>query len=138
MTDLLTTQQVADRLGLHPGHVRRLATSLGIGQRIGRDWLFSPDDVARLQSRRQVRGPVPRATIPNDPTTSQWSNKRCFERDGRLYVVAEYSSGDGVGVWESADNGTTWHAPSQATLEALISYMPGPRARKEGRKRGND
>lgn len=54
---LYTTNDVATRLGVHPGHVRKMAVSLGVGQRIGRDWLFTADDVRRLEQRNTKPGP---------------------------------------------------------------------------------
>lgn len=43
---LMTSQQAADRLQVTQGRVRQLARA-GVlpGQRIGRDWLFRPEDV---------------------------------------------------------------------------------------------
>jgi hypothetical protein len=56
MTTYHTTTTVASRLGINPSRVRQLAAALSIGQRIGRDWLFSDDDVARLEQRNTKRG----------------------------------------------------------------------------------
>ena len=53
---LHTTEQVAARLGVHPGHVRRMATKLSIGQHYGRAWLFSDEDLERLRQRDTRRG----------------------------------------------------------------------------------
>ena len=56
MTTYHTTTTVATRLGIQPSRVRQLAAALQIGQRIGRDWLFSDDDIARLEQRNTKRG----------------------------------------------------------------------------------
>jgi hypothetical protein len=56
MTTYHTTTTVATRLGIQPSRVRQLAAALHIGQRIGRDWLFSDDDVQRLEQRNTKRG----------------------------------------------------------------------------------
>ena len=56
MTTLHTTEKVADELGLHPGHVRRMAHKLGIGTHYGRAWLFSDEDLERLRQRDTRRG----------------------------------------------------------------------------------
>ena len=117
---LLTTEQAAQRLGITTGRVRQLARAGGYGQRFGNAWAFSEDDLRTLALRKSQPGPVPQREIPNDPTTSQWSNRRLFDRDGKLYVCALHDSGD-IGVWESTDNGASWHAPSEETLESLIS-----------------
>jgi hypothetical protein len=54
IADLLTSAQVADDLGITRVQVIRLAGSQGVGWRIGRDVLFTPDDLATLHAR-----PVP-------------------------------------------------------------------------------
>lgn len=54
--DYHTTAQVAARLGLHAGHVRKMAAKFGIGTRIGRDWLFTDADVRRLLDRKTTPG----------------------------------------------------------------------------------
>jgi hypothetical protein len=58
--------------------------------------------------------------IPNDPAKPEWTNKRLFERDGVLYVCAQTPSDD-IAVWESTDNGITWHAPTEEVLISLIT-----------------
>lgn len=52
---LLTTADVADRLGLTPSRVRALARSRGVGRRVGRDWLFDASDLERLRERKAGR-----------------------------------------------------------------------------------
>lgn len=46
---MLTTTDVAARLGIDPSRVRRLAQTHGIGTKVGRDWLFTEADVAAMQ-----------------------------------------------------------------------------------------
>lgn len=44
--ELMNSQQAADRLGITQGRVRQLARAGTLkGQRIGRDWLFRPEDI---------------------------------------------------------------------------------------------
>jgi len=52
MKTILTTTDVAKRLGIDASRVRRLAADYGIGQKIGpRAWIFTEKDIAALQSR---------------------------------------------------------------------------------------
>lgn len=59
--ELLTTQQVAEQLGIDGSQVRRLARARGVGWLIGMDRLFRPEDVERLRERNTKRGPRARA-----------------------------------------------------------------------------
>ena len=52
-----TTTNVASALGITDGRVRQLASELGVGRRWGRDWVFTPEDVAQLRGRNTKRGP---------------------------------------------------------------------------------
>lgn len=65
-TPLYSTRQVADRLGLHDGHIRRLAAQLGIGTLIGKQWVFTDADIDALRARntRPGRKPNPDRTKP--------------------------------------------------------------------------
>ncbi len=56
MPDLHTTRQVADRLELAASRIRQLAPVLGVGQRVGRDWVFTDEDVAILDARKKTLG----------------------------------------------------------------------------------
>lgn len=56
VSELRTTQQVADDLGIDSSLVRRYASQRGIGWNIGRDWLFRPEDVEAVRSRNTIRG----------------------------------------------------------------------------------
>jgi hypothetical protein len=54
---LHTTEQAAQRLGIHPGHLRRLALSLGIGQKLSeRVRVFTDEDIERLRVRETRPG----------------------------------------------------------------------------------
>jgi hypothetical protein len=54
---LHTTEQAAQRLGIHPGHLRRLAVSLGIGQKLSeRVRVFTDADIERLRLRETKPG----------------------------------------------------------------------------------
>lgn len=60
MTDqLLTTAQVADRLGVSTGRVRQLSIAGGIGTKYGRARLFTPDDLQQLATRNTQVGRPP-------------------------------------------------------------------------------
>ena len=60
---LSTTQQAADALGLTTGRVRQIARSLRIG-RIGRDWVFTEDDIERIRQRNTTPGRPPTTPTP--------------------------------------------------------------------------
>jgi hypothetical protein len=49
--DLLDAEDAADLLGCTPTRVRQLAVAAGLGKTAGR-WLFRPDDVEALRTRR--------------------------------------------------------------------------------------
>jgi len=53
--DALTTNQVAAELGISRDRIPRLARSRGVGQRVGRDWLFTAADVEAMRDRRPGR-----------------------------------------------------------------------------------
>lgn len=52
---LLTTAEVAGRLGISPRRVRALATRREVGEVVGGVRLFRPDDVGRLQPDPRYR-----------------------------------------------------------------------------------
>ena len=52
---LMSSGEVASKLGLDDSQVRRLAASLGVGFKVGRNWLFTTEDVKVLR-RRPSRG----------------------------------------------------------------------------------
>ena len=51
----MSSGEVASKLGLDDSQVRRLAASLGVGFKVGRNWLFTTEDVKVLR-RRPSRG----------------------------------------------------------------------------------
>ena len=55
IAELLTVQQAAAVLGINERNVRRLAQRYGLGWRIGREWLFTSDDLAGLRERSTGR-----------------------------------------------------------------------------------
>ena len=55
-TTIYTTTSVASARGVTPTSVARMARSLGIGLRVGRDWIFTPAE-AKLLKRRLQDGP---------------------------------------------------------------------------------
>ncbi len=57
--NLHTTQEVAIRLGLNPSRIRQLAPVLGIGRKVGRDWIFTDDEVELLRQRKTIPGRTP-------------------------------------------------------------------------------
>jgi hypothetical protein len=48
--DLLTATDAAAQAGITPRLARTIAAREGIGQRVGRDWVFAVADVARLRA----------------------------------------------------------------------------------------
>lgn len=59
---LMTSGQVAERLGVQRQQVWRLAKSRGLGWHIGRDIIFTPVELAAMQDRRPGRPPKPEAS----------------------------------------------------------------------------
>lgn len=60
-TRLYTTQEVADQIGVTTGRIRQLAVPLHVGTKVGRDWVFTADDIERLRERddRRRKAPAP-------------------------------------------------------------------------------
>ena len=57
MGDKLTTQQTAEMLGYHPGHIHRLvAAGIIRGEKIGNYWFFDRDYVERLKLEQDDNG----------------------------------------------------------------------------------
>ena len=54
---LLNTTQAAEALGLDTSQVARLARKHGVGFKVGRDWLFAPADLQKLEKRPPVGRP---------------------------------------------------------------------------------
>ena len=48
---LMSSAEAARKLGLEQSHVRRLARLLGVGFKVGRNWLFTADDLKALRKR---------------------------------------------------------------------------------------
>ena len=57
---MLTTAQVAACLAITPRQVGHLAKQHSIGTKIGRDWIFTEQEVQRLTSRPKVGRPLKR------------------------------------------------------------------------------
>lgn len=53
---LHTTRAAAAYLGLSVQRVKQLASALGVGQRIGRDWVFTDADLTRLAATPRKPG----------------------------------------------------------------------------------
>jgi hypothetical protein len=58
--ELMTADDVAERLGITPRRVRQLAASLGVGWNTGRDWIFRNSDLDALRARSTKPGRRPR------------------------------------------------------------------------------
>ncbi len=48
---LMNSGEVASKLDLDDSQVRRLAAALGVGFKVGRNWLFTTEDVKALRQR---------------------------------------------------------------------------------------
>lgn len=55
ITELMTTQDMADTLGVNQSRVRALAQRRGIGWLIGRDRLFRPEDIEAMRPGKPGR-----------------------------------------------------------------------------------
>jgi hypothetical protein len=55
---MLTTAQVAQRLAITPRQVGHLAKQHGVGVKVGRDWIFTEQEVQRLTIRPKVGRPA--------------------------------------------------------------------------------
>jgi hypothetical protein len=67
MSNLRTSQQVADELGITSSLVRRRADERQVGYQIGsRDRVFTPEDVARLGATRPYHKPQPAKGVAPD------------------------------------------------------------------------
>lgn len=64
---LYSTREAAERLGLHEGHVRRLAKRLGVGLLIGKQRVFTDADLDRLRQRNTRPGPRRRRSEVEHP-----------------------------------------------------------------------
>lgn len=52
-----STKQVAELLGITARAVRFWAERHEIGQKVGRDWVFTDEDIDRLKQRKTAPGP---------------------------------------------------------------------------------
>lgn len=57
-----TARDVANLCGISVSRVHQLVRDLGIGQKIGRDWLFSAADIDAVRNRNTRPGRPPRRT----------------------------------------------------------------------------
>jgi excisionase family DNA binding protein len=56
MATLLTTKQAAEKLGVNDRRVTALIRAGRLpAQKVGRDWLINPKDLAKVQDRRPGR-----------------------------------------------------------------------------------
>jgi len=56
---LYSTSEIANILNLTPGRIRQISIELNIGKKIGRDRIFSDDDLAALRTRNTKTGRPP-------------------------------------------------------------------------------
>lgn len=62
MARSLTVPEVAQRLGYHPDHVRRLLKAGTIkGERVGGRWLLDPVEVERIKALQGPGGRLPKS-----------------------------------------------------------------------------
>ncbi len=57
-----TTEMVAKELGISERRVLQLAHERGLGHKVGRDFIFSPQDIEAMRERRPVGRPVKAST----------------------------------------------------------------------------
>ena len=70
VSELRTSQQVADVTGRRRVTILSLRQRYDLGQRVGRDWLFTPEDVAFIASINPLGGRPAKAghnTYTKDP-----------------------------------------------------------------------
>lgn len=67
MTTHYTTAEAAAALGITPARVRQLAQAMANVDRLGRDWLFTAEQVELLGQRCTTRGRRPRPAAPATP-----------------------------------------------------------------------
>lgn len=65
--DLLTVDQVAKKLRVSPGWVRQLCQIGRLGQKIGRQWLITREELDSYIAKRRPPG-RPRQNPQNSPT----------------------------------------------------------------------
>lgn len=53
---MMTAKQAAKALGLSVERVRQLCQAGVMGRKVGRDWLITPDEVARYRENRRRPG----------------------------------------------------------------------------------
>ena len=68
MTILHTTRHAADALGISVQRVKQLVVQIGVGQKVGRDWVLSDDDLERLRHRNRKPGRPGRQLSTGKPT----------------------------------------------------------------------
>ena len=57
---IYSTDEVAKILELSSSRIRKAAAALKIGQKVGRGWIFTPEDIEKIRGRIGMRGrPVP-------------------------------------------------------------------------------
>jgi hypothetical protein len=53
----MSSGEAASKLGLDDSQVRRLAAALGVGFKVGRNWLFTTEDMKALRERPRMGRP---------------------------------------------------------------------------------
>ena len=53
----MSSEEAATKLGLDDSQVRRLAVSLGVGFKVGRNWLFTTEDLKVMRRRPRMGRP---------------------------------------------------------------------------------
>ena len=62
--NLHTTRQAADSLGISVQRVKQLRETMQLGQKVGRDWVLSDQDIERLRQRNRQPGRPRRESLP--------------------------------------------------------------------------
>lgn len=123
MTDeLLTTTEVARRLGISPSGVREASRKAGLQRYVAGRRVYSAEDVERLQ-QRSARGRPFKAVLPDDETTT-------CPKCGQPKPAIEVTNGRCNGCW--LDETKQALRPTPPVQSDGISYDGEPEVRRDG------
>lgn len=73
--NILTTQDIASSLQVSQQTITRNATRHRIGRKVGRQWLFSPDEAKRLADLLQSNGQRDWSAMGRNAMAKRWKAK---------------------------------------------------------------